>query len=179
MDVLLAPVFESFLAVRDKCLAYGGFVVGPIGTMTAENLFEYSVENGARDTEFPHRFSFDPWLASVIYETHVKEGPGGFRYLGLIDEIEINADIQPYRFPKMKPGEGHHGEHKYDERMPAFIRFKVVKPVAEVMPGAHLWPRDVGCSETVLRHFKIKTVRKPELRQVFERMLAAVGKTLP
>ena len=30
--------------------------------------------------------------------------------------IEINNDGHSYRFPKMKPGEGKHGEAKYDER---------------------------------------------------------------
>ncbi len=37
------------------------------------------------------------------------DGEGGFRYVGLIDEIEINPDNRHYRFPKMKPGEDHHG----------------------------------------------------------------------
>src|SRR5437762_3331621 len=123
MDVLLAPVYQTFLAIRNQCLAHGGFVVGPIGAMTAEHLFNYSIENGVSDPEFRHRFSFDPPLASVIYESHVHGGLGGFRYFGLIDEIQLNADNQPYRFPKMKPGEGHHGEEKFDERMPAFVRF--------------------------------------------------------
>ena len=121
MDILLAPVFESFLAVRKECLAAGGFVVGPMGAGTAGTLFEFAMEACTPDKEVPGRFRFEPWLAGAVYESHVSTGEGAFRYLGLIDEIEINNDAHRYRHPKMKPGEGHHGEGVYDERMPALM----------------------------------------------------------
>ena len=169
MDVLLAPVYESFLRVRRQCLDAGGFVVGPMGVATAESLFEYAIEEGRRDTDSPHRFAFDPWLAGAVYESHVEEGTGAFRYMGLIDEIEINSDGHAYRFPEMKPGEGSHGEEKFDERMPAFVRFRVLRPVSDVIPDSpHLWPKDLGMTEGVLRHFKVGTVRKSGLRTAFE-----------
>lgn len=171
MDVLLAPVFESFLAVRKPCLDNGGFVVGPMGMGTAEELFEFALVAGKRDKAVPHRFTFDPWLAGAVYESHVSMGDGAFRYMGLIDEIEINNDGHSYRFPKMKPGEGTHGENKHDERMPAFVRFRVLRPVAEVLPGStHLWPRDLGLSETTLRKFKVGSIRKVAVREAFERL---------
>jgi len=171
MDVLLAPVFESFLDLRKPCLDNGGFVVGPMGMTTAEELFGFAIEAGTRDTEVPHRFTFDPWLAGAVYESHVSEGTGAFRYMGLIDEIEINNDGHTYRFPKMKPGEGTHGEEKYDERMPAFIRFRILMSVSEVLPGStHLWPKDLGLSETKLRKFKVGSVRKTAIRAAFESM---------
>src|SRR5687768_11580524 len=119
MDVLLAPVYEDFLVILKQCLGEGGFVVGPMGESTAGTLFDYAHKYGRKDKDFPHRFAFEPWLSGVVYESHVSTGAGAFRYMGLIDEIEINAHHTPYRFPKMKPGEGHHGEAKYDERMPA------------------------------------------------------------
>lgn len=171
MDVLLAPVFESFLAVRERCLAAGGFVVGPMGVGTAGALFEFALEAGVPDKDLPHRFAFDPWLAGAIYESHVSEGEGAFRYVGLIDEIEINNGGHRYRFPKMKPGEGHHGEGEHDERMPAFVRFRVLRPVADLLPGStQVWPGDLGLTESTLRHFKVGSIRKTALKQAFERM---------
>ena len=100
MDVLLAPVFQSFLEIRQKCLDNGGFVVGPIGVTTAEELFAFAVKEGVRDKESPHRFAFDPWLAGAVYESHVEEGNGAFRYVGLIDEIEINKRRPPISLPE-------------------------------------------------------------------------------
>ena len=169
-DVLLAPVIESFLDIRKPGLDSGGFVVGSMGMTTAEELSEFAIDAGTRDKEMPHRFSFDPWLAGAIYDSHVSDGSGAFWYMGLIDEIEINNDGHTYRFPKMKPGEGTHGEEKYDERMPAFVRFRVLQPVAEVLLGhTHLWPKDLGLSETTLRKFKTGSVRKTTIREAFER----------
>ena len=174
MDLLLAPVFEDFLNIRMACLDNGGFVVGPMGMTTAEELFDFAIEAGSRDKEVPHRFSFDPWLPGAIYESHVSDGSGAFRFMGLIDEIEINNDGHSYRFPKMKPGEGTHGEDKYDERMPAFVRFRVLKPVSDVLSGStHLWPKDLGLSETTLRKFKVGEVRKTAIREAFERLRKA------
>lgn len=173
MDALLAPVYESFLAVRKPCLKCGGFVVGPMGIMTTEDLFEFACEAGIRDKEFPYRFTFSPMLPGVVYESHVEDGVGGFRYMGLIDEIEINHDGHVYRFPKMKPGEGHHGEEKYDERMPTFVRFKVLEPVEKVMGVKQLYPGDVGLSSGVLRRFMIRSIRKTSVREAFERLLGS------
>jgi len=171
MDVLLAPVFEDFLNIRKPCLDSGGFVVGPTGTMTAEALFDFAIEAGKCDKERPYRFTFEPWLAGAVYESHVSVGTGAFRFMGLIDEIEINSDGHRYRDRKMKPGEGTHGEEECDERMPAFVRFRVLKPVAEVIPGrTHLWPRDLGLSEAILRSFKISSVRSPEVIRAFRRL---------
>ena len=70
----------------------------------------------------------------------------------------------------MKPGEGTHGEEKYDERMPAFVRFRTLKPVSELLPGSsQLWPRDLGLGETTLRRFKFSKVRKIAVREAFDR----------
>jgi hypothetical protein len=171
MDVVLAPVYEYFLEYRTQCLGKGGFVVGPMGVTTAEDLFDFAVEVGIRDKEVPHRFTFDPWLAGAVYESHVTDGSGAFRYIGLVDEIEINNDGHSYRFPDMKPGEGTHGEEKFDERMPAFIRFRLLNPVSDVIPGStQLWPRDLGLSETTLRRFKVGSIRSRIVREAFERL---------
>lgn len=144
MDMLLAPVFQDFLGVRPQCLAEGGFVVGPMGPFTMIRLLEYAKECGRADPTTPDRFEFDPWLPGVVYESHATGG-GGYRYVGLIDEIEINRCGGHYREPKMKPGEGHHGEARTDERMPAFVRFKVLVPVSDVIPGkSQLRQKDLG-----------------------------------
>lgn len=170
--MLLAPVYESFLKVRTQCLSAGGFVVGPIGETTAGQLFDYATKHGERSKDFTSRFAFNPMLPGAVYESHVSAGnKGGFHFIGLIDEIEINENHQPYRFREMKPGEGIHGEPKYDERMPAYVRFRVLRPVPEVIPGkTQLWPADLGQTEAILRHFRIGTVGKTALREAFDRL---------
>jgi hypothetical protein len=172
MDVLLAPVYESFLAVHKSCLECGGFVVGPIGVSTAENLFTFACEAGRRDEDAPCRFNFAPWLPGIVYESHVESGEGGFRYMGLIDQIEINDDNHIYRFPKMKPGEGHHGEKKFDERMPAFVRFRILESVADITGMKQLWPASLGLKDAVLRHFMIRAIRDASVQTAFKGLLA-------
>ncbi len=55
--------------------------------------------------------------------------------------------------------------------MPAFVRFRILRPVSEVLPGTRqLWPGDLGLSESNLRHFKVGSVRKATVREAIERM---------
>jgi hypothetical protein len=176
MDVLLAPVYESFLHERDACLKHGGFVVGPIGAATATDLFEECVARGTRDPASRARFVFAPMLPGIIYESHVAGGAGGYRFVGLIDEIEINDSNARYRDERMKPGRGESGEKADAERMPAYVRFKTVWPIVEVVPGLReLRPAECGQSEAVLRRFKFGELRRTDLREAIDRLIRAHG----
>src|SRR4051812_12154895 len=109
MDMLLAPVYEDFLAIKDKCLGHGGFVVGPMGTSSTIKLLEYIKSAGTKtpNREFEERYLFDPPLAGVIYESHrTSDLSGGYAYVGIVDEIINNRHNQPYYNLMMKPGEG-------------------------------------------------------------------------
>ena len=61
--------------------------------------------------------------------------------------------------------------------MPAFVRFRLLLPVGDVMPGkSQLYGGDFGLStgDAVLRHFQMAPIRKTEVRRAFEAMLAAL-----
>lgn len=172
MDVLLAPVFESFLREREACLGHGGFVVGPIGVVTATDLFEECVSRGTRDPTVRSRFTFAPMLPGIVYESHVSTGVGGYRYVGLIDEIEINETNARYRDERMKPGRGEFGEKADSERMPAYVRFKALVPLSEAVPGLReLRPGEVGQTDAVLRRFKFAELRRTDVREAIDRLL--------
>lgn len=171
MDVLLAPVFESFLREREACLAHGGFVVGPIGVTTATDLFEECVQRGLRDPAVRSRFTFAPMLPGIVYESHVAAGAGGYRFIGLIDEIEINDSNARYRDERMKPGRGEFGEKADSERMPAYVRFKTLVPIADIVPGLHeLCAKEVGQSDAVLRRFKFAKLKRTDLQEAIDRL---------
>ncbi len=173
MDVLLAPVYQSFLETLDDYLGHGkGFVVGPVGTTTATDLFMQCAERGKRDPSGAARFSFRPLLPGIVYESHVAVGTGGYRYVGLIDEIEINETGDRYRYESMKPGRGDAGEKADDERLPAYVRFRVLVPVSELVVGLEkLDSRDVGQSDGPLRHFKFGELRRRDVCEAIDRDL--------
>lgn len=181
MDVLFAPVFESFLAERHQCFAHGGFVVGPMGADTAADLFEECCQRGERKPPDAARFVFSPMLAAVVYECRCAAGGGGYRYLGLVDEIEINTSGARYRYELMKPGRGVDGEHADDERMPAFVRFRELVHVSEVFPRfMALPPRWGGLPTPPLRRFGFGEIDRTELRVAFDQLrLAFDGRRHP
>lgn len=173
MDVLLAPVYESFLRERHACLRAGGFVVGPIGVVTATGLFEECVSRATRSPVSPNRFAFSPLLPGIIYESHTAIGTGGYRFIGLIDEIEINAGNLPYRHAAMKPGRGTHCEHADAERMPAYVRFRTVVALSETVPIIPpIRPADVGQRSAVLRRFTFAEIARTDVKQALEQLAA-------
>lgn len=174
MDVLIAPVYASFLEERDECLGNGGFVVGPVGDFTAEHLFVGAVERGQRDPGQPGRFAFAPMLPCVIYESHSSIGDGGFRYVGLVDEIETHDRRQKYRCERMKPGRGEHGEKAEFEKLPAFVRMRRLEPLENLVPGlTKLAPGCLGLRSPVLRRFMFATLRHDALESALASWVAA------
>lgn len=180
MDVLLAPVYASFLAVADECFRASaatehgaGFVVGPIGEFTAEKLWDGSRKRGLASPAHPHRFAFKPMLPCLVYESHT-DAIGTFRFAALVDEIEINGTPRhEYRCTEMKPGRGVAGALAKDEILPAFVRIRLLKEIRSLLPDRTcVSPRSVRPSSQPLRRFMFAKLDDADMERAFWTLLA-------
>lgn len=180
MDVLLAPVYASFLAVADECFRASdatehgaGFVVGPIGDFSAEKLWDGSRTRGVASPAHPHRFAFKPMLPCLVYESHT-DAIGTFRFAALVDEIEINGTPRhEYRCTEMKPGRGVAGARAKDEILPAYVRIRVLRDIPSLVSGLScVHPRSVGLSSLPLRRFMFAKLDGADVERALSKMLA-------